>query len=189
MSEHDKTLDDRYERQRERIGYLVAKISHFVCDKDFQYQSSWRKRGGAGAFMVMARKWDRFEAAAKKNNWDIFHIFANEDRQEGITDDCIDLIGYMLVLLEHMMEKEHIELNDLDKLLAVAPISGVKMRDYNKEPLTVTTEPELMSGMEHPHGFDPGEDTIIPPVLPKDIREENIGIGVEPYGGDIEDKL
>lgn len=33
-----------------------------VRKKDKSYGSSWKKRGGVGAFMMLARKWDRLEA-------------------------------------------------------------------------------------------------------------------------------
>ena len=36
------------------------------------YGDSWKKRGGVGAFMMLARKWDRIENQVKKHNFDIF---------------------------------------------------------------------------------------------------------------------
>ena len=33
----------------------------YITWKDRQYGSSWKKRGGRGAFMMLARKWDRLE--------------------------------------------------------------------------------------------------------------------------------
>lgn len=32
-----------------------------VISKDISYGASWKKRGGVGAFMMLARKWDRLE--------------------------------------------------------------------------------------------------------------------------------
>lgn len=97
-----------YDLQRERLVWLADVIAEYVADKDRQYGSSWRKRGGAGAFMVMARKWDRIETACEweDGDYNIFRVFDSDDRQENIGDDVIDLIGYLLVLLEYMIALE-----------------------------------------------------------------------------------
>lgn len=143
----DKMPGDRYERQRLRIGHIVGKLKEFVCYKDKHYKSSWRKRGGSQAFAVISRKWDRFEAIAEDNGYDIFHVFAIDSRKEGIADDCFDLIGYMLVLVEHMVELGHIQPEQLEKILN--PLYEVKA-----EKGTNTT------GMEHPFGHDPDLDNL-----------------------------
>lgn len=92
-----------YDTQLKRLRLYAYRIAEMVADKDKQYGSSWRKRGGPGAFMVIARKWDRIEQACQRadNQYDIFSCFASEGRTEGIGDDVIDLIGYLLVLLEY----------------------------------------------------------------------------------------
>ena len=36
------------------------------------YGNSWRRRGGVGAFMMLARKFDRIEHQCEKHGWDIF---------------------------------------------------------------------------------------------------------------------
>ena len=38
------------------------------------YGDSWRKRGGVGAYMMLARKWDRIENQVVEKGWDIFII-------------------------------------------------------------------------------------------------------------------
>lgn len=40
--------------------------------KEETYKGSWKKRGGAGAFHMLARKWDRLENMAEEDNYDIF---------------------------------------------------------------------------------------------------------------------
>ena len=35
------------------------------------YGDSWRRRGGVGAFMMLARKFDRIEHQSEKHGWDI----------------------------------------------------------------------------------------------------------------------
>ena len=102
-----------YHTQQSRLLKIAEHIAYFVNTKDRHYASSWRKRGGAGAFMVIARKWDRIEEACKSAAppYDIFECFAKEVRQEGITDDVIDLIGYLLILLEYKLGDDEIAAN------------------------------------------------------------------------------
>jgi hypothetical protein len=40
--------------------------------KEQTYQGSWKKRGGIGTFMMLARKWDRLESMAQSRGWDVF---------------------------------------------------------------------------------------------------------------------
>ena len=135
----------RYDRQLHRLNFITGELIKFVNDKDVQYGSSWRKRGGAGAFMVMARKWDRIEQSCEKETakYDIFNVFKEEDRRETILDDCLDLVGYLLILVEHMVEIGH-----------VTRIEGLNMSFV---PLTQTDDAEP-SGMKNPFGFEEDEE-------------------------------
>ncbi len=135
----------RYDRQLHRLNFITEELVKFVNDKDIQYGSSWRKRGGAGAFMVMARKWDRIEQACKTQHpakYDIFDVFEADNRRETILDDCLDLVGYLLNLVEHMVEIGHVtRIKELNMSFVSSDHSGIP-------------EP---SGMKHPHGFDESE--------------------------------
>ena len=68
------------------------------------YGTSWRQRGGVGAFMMLARKWDRIENQVKKHSYDIFESFTADSRTEGILDDIQDLRRYLLLVEEHVTE-------------------------------------------------------------------------------------
>jgi len=69
-------------------------------ERAFQsYGNSWKRRGGVGAFMMLARKWDRLENQAQRFSYDIFAAIATDQRPEGIIDDIRDLRRY-LVLVE-----------------------------------------------------------------------------------------
>lgn len=136
---------ERYVRQSHRLKFITEELVKFVNDKDIQYGSSWRKRGGAGAFMVIARKWDRIEQACEKETakYDIFNVFKEEDRRETILDDCLDLVGYLLILVEHMIEIGHVtRIKELNMSFVSSDHRGV---------------PES-SGMENPFGYIEGED-------------------------------
>jgi hypothetical protein len=69
------------------------------------YGDSWKKRGGIGAFMMLARKWDRIEnqVSPRRRNknyptYDIFQALTTDDRDEGILDDVRDLRRYLLLV-------------------------------------------------------------------------------------------
>ena len=66
------------------------------------YGDSWRKRGGVGAFMMLARKWDRIENQTFKEGYDIFEAIAKDPTDTGILDDIRDLRRY-LILVESFM--------------------------------------------------------------------------------------
>ena len=137
---------ERYERQKYRLNAITKELVNFVNDKDVQYGSSWRKRGGAGAFFVISRKWDRIEQACetqKPAKYDIFNVFHTDDRSETILDDCLDLVGYLLILIEHMVEVGHI-----------TKIEALRMSFV---PLPSTVEAES-TGMLNPHGFHEDDD-------------------------------
>lgn len=89
------------------------------------YGESWCKRGGVGAFMMLARKWDRLEnylsnpplmgadglpdkdgksAFAK---WDILAALLYDKRPEGIADDVRDLRRYLALVEAKIIEGGH----------------------------------------------------------------------------------
>lgn len=78
--------------------------------KEDEYQGSWKKRGGVGAFMMLARKWDRLENVwsriedeTQKHTYDIFDAMSKDQREEGILDDIRDLRRYLI-----LVEAEHL---------------------------------------------------------------------------------
>lgn len=68
------------------------------------YGPSWKRRGGVGAFMMLARKWDRLEERLKKGdlNYDIFRGIAEDTRGEGLIDDVRDLRRYLMLVEAEM---------------------------------------------------------------------------------------
>lgn len=87
-----------------------------IKKKDAEYGASWKKRGGTGAFMMLARKWDRLEnglqpveegaSTARLGSaiglaipvYDIITAALLDDRSEGIIDDIRDLRAYLLLI-------------------------------------------------------------------------------------------
>lgn len=76
-------------------------------EKGVQYGRSWLKRGGVGAFMMLARKWDRVENDASKQSFDILKAILVYD--ESLLDDIRDLRRYLLLVeAEHLARQKGI---------------------------------------------------------------------------------
>ena len=84
----------------------IIEVCKTLSEKDWQglaeaeksYGDSWRKRGGVGAFMMLARKWDRLELQAEACSYDIFNAVEGDNREEGVLDDIRDLRRYLLLV-------------------------------------------------------------------------------------------
>lgn len=79
------------------------------------YGDSWKRRGGVGAFMMLARKWDRLENRVKQSvstsvhegrprvdAYDVFEHIVADDRSEGLIDDIRDLRRYLMLVEAEM---------------------------------------------------------------------------------------
>jgi len=100
---------------KEKCNDIFAEI-HLLGDEDGRvlynkaksYGDSWKKRGGIGAFMMLARKWDRIEQQVQEYGYDVFKAIQNDSADEGILDDIRDLRRYLfLVDAEMGLRKEH----------------------------------------------------------------------------------
>jgi hypothetical protein len=94
------------------------------------YGSSWKRRGGVGAFMMLARKWDRIEQRVTAHTdavgsvsgpaqRELFaHIAADviqhidaDRRVEGIIDDIRDLRRYLTLVEAEMVARGEVKLS------------------------------------------------------------------------------
>ena len=80
------------------------------------YGDSWKRRGGVGAFMMLARKWDRLENHVSRrfdrsdnspsdrtvDPYDIFGHIDADTRSEGLIDDIRDLRRYLMLVEAEM---------------------------------------------------------------------------------------
>ena len=77
-------------------------------EKGKAYGNSWRKRGGPGAFMMLARKWDRIENQMEAAGYDIFEPLLQKEMSaattDGLLDDIRDLRRYLLLVEGHVMD-------------------------------------------------------------------------------------
>ena len=73
-----------------------------LIESEKSYGDSWKRRGGTGAFMMLARKFDRIEQQAESCNYDVFkagNMFGGED---GLLDDIGDLRRYLFLVEHHI---------------------------------------------------------------------------------------
>ena len=90
----------------EEFYALIGQLSHTDYEQLLisgrSYGDSWKKRGGVGAFMMLARKWDRIEKQTTEQNWDIFAAIHANPTDSGIIDDIRDLRRYLLLVEAEM---------------------------------------------------------------------------------------
>lgn len=130
----DITVPDDYVHMKE----LAEKDLQFLVKKDQTYGGSWRKRGGVGAFMMLARKWDRIENFAREHTsrYDIFDLIINSDDPEDILDDLKDLRNYLLLTESYV--RKCLEEGSGDEIQVVHGRDGrlterrIETSDYNR---------------------------------------------------------
>ena len=89
----------------ENLRKLTEEDIERLAKAEESYGDSWKKRGGVGAFMMLARKWDRLENKTNEYGWDIFEAIQDDNRPEGILDDIRDLRRYLLLVEEEMVRE------------------------------------------------------------------------------------
>ena len=110
-----KTSNESNEKKQDGYSYFDRTNFEDIVEDDVteleeaheSYGDSWRKRGGVGAYMMLARKWDRLENKAEEHDWDIFEAIGEDPRDEGILDDIRDLRRYLLLVDEFINNKEN----------------------------------------------------------------------------------
>lgn len=97
----------------DHLSDIVEADMDYVKRKDVQYDSSWKKRGGVGAFFTIVRPWDRLASmmAEIRPAWSQFDLFG-AIAVEGLTGPdgsiiaCVrDLRRYLLLLEAHMVQE------------------------------------------------------------------------------------
>lgn len=117
-----------------RISEIAINDANILKKKNEEYGESWKKRGGVGAFMMLARKWDRIEEAVKRHNYDVLEAGSVDSREEGILDDIGDLRRYLLLVEE---EIRHQKTSNSEALMRAMGLSEAEER---KERIDVPAE-------------------------------------------------
>ena len=86
----------------ENLQDLVKDDIEGLVEAKRSYGNSWKKRGGVGAFMMLARKWDRIENQVKETNYDILSACRSNMSDDGILDDIRDKRRYLLLVEEEV---------------------------------------------------------------------------------------
>lgn len=103
-----------------------------LLEKEKTYGDSWKKRGGIGAFMMLARKWDRIENQCAYNGFDIFQC--NPSEKDGLLDDISDLRRYLLLVESEILT------NNLGKIETIPFQHDAKYPDDYQEQLAAKME-------------------------------------------------
>ena len=89
-----------------------------LIKKDAEYGSSWKKRGGVGAFMMLARKWDRLETRVNESDldskYDIFEAITNDAEKsqkpaESTLETIRDLRRYLLLVESEILLRKQVD--------------------------------------------------------------------------------
>ena len=96
-------------KERSKILQTVENIADEDCAgltrAEESYGDSWKQRGGVGAFMMLARKWDRIEKQVLGHHYDIFAAMDEDRRPEGLVDDISDLRRYLFLVEAEMRNR------------------------------------------------------------------------------------
>lgn len=82
---------------------------------DLNYRGSWKRRGGTGAFHMLARKWDRLEPRVEAYGFDVFEAIAQDVRREGAIDDVRDLRRYLALVEAECVRRGFVSVQTLSK--------------------------------------------------------------------------
>jgi|TARA_R100000005_G_C4864521_1_gene124155 hypothetical protein len=100
-------LPDDYSRQINTVLLISNEDVEGLHESEQNYGDSWKQRGGVGAFMMLARKWDRIEKQVKEGGYDVFKLAIADERDEGIIDDIRDLRRYLFLVESEIRLQKH----------------------------------------------------------------------------------
>lgn len=124
----------------ELSGVAEADVEH-VRMKDRSYGGSWQKRGGAGAFMMLARKWDRLEnmmQSREKGQYDLFSALDEQDlsgADGSVLAEVRDLRRYLLLVEARLLHRarapsQHVKVDSPDDVYSrIALETGTPHQD------------------------------------------------------------
>ena len=87
----------------ENMKGIAQKDLEALSRAETSYGDSWRRRGGVGAFMMLARKFDRIEHRSEKHGWDVFKAGEVYVGEAGLLDDIRDLRRYLLLVEDYIL--------------------------------------------------------------------------------------
>jgi hypothetical protein len=92
-------MDNSASKIYREITPIAQKDIRVLEKKNLTYNDSWKQRGGIGAFMMAARKWDRLENIAETSGYNIFDAELMEDgSDDGMLAQIQDLRRYLFLI-------------------------------------------------------------------------------------------
>lgn len=145
----DSSVDMKY---MDHLTTVANGDVNVLREKTKSYGPSWKMRGGVGAFMMLARKWDRLEQQLKRadapfsmdggrspGRYDILEHIEADVRDEGVLDDIRDLRRYLMLVEAEMIARGVVELPGLmAHAVAVKPTDPPKL-DMQRNPIPFVT--------------------------------------------------
>jgi hypothetical protein len=119
---------------------VTADVAH-IMKREQTYQGSWKKRGGVGAFMMAARKWDRLEVMLSTaiegcpSLYEIFDYIAfDPDGGDGtVLEQIRDLRHYLLLIESEMVARGIVKVEHPDLYTMMALHRGVSREQAKKD--------------------------------------------------------
>ena len=105
MAKKKEKVMEKYSDMIKMVKEVTTSDVHKLHEAEKSYGNSWKQRGGVGAFMMLARKWDRLEKQVEEHGYDVFKAIESDTRPEGIIDDIRDLRRYLLLVDAHIQTK------------------------------------------------------------------------------------
>ena len=105
MAKKKEKVMEKYSDMIKMVEEVTTSDVHKLHEAEKSYGNSWKQRGGVGAFMMLARKWDRLEKQVEEHGYDVFKAIESDTRPEGIIDDIRDLRRYLLLVDAHIQTK------------------------------------------------------------------------------------
>ena len=87
----------------DKMREIAQQDLHALKRAEESYGDSWKRRGGVGAFMMLARKFDRVEHQSEKHGWDVFEAGTVYTGEAGLLDDIRDLRRYLLLVEQEIL--------------------------------------------------------------------------------------
>lgn len=89
------------------VAAIAVADARVLQEKGLHYGDSWKRRGGVGAFMMLARKWDRIEVIHDRENAKaVGGISISQllyDNPGDVMDDIADLRRYLLLCEDEVL--------------------------------------------------------------------------------------
>lgn len=133
-----------------KLPFILSLDLEELKRKEQTYQGSWKKRGGVGAFMMLARKWDRLENMCERAGWDIFkavgHNISGEDGSA--LAEIRDMRRYLALIeaeiIGHTEEDTIAEAVSIDHAGVFKHVDGTPKEDSNRHAAAIADARESL---------------------------------------------